>query len=108
MARHTRRVARTLSRRTAWLLALGGILIAAGLICNTWLPINKKLWTSSFALFMAGPGFAIFAVMLWWGGVCGDVRFLKTLLIMGIEAIKIFLLSELLAEVLKAFHFSLR
>src|SRR5258708_30081476 len=68
MAGHILRLERRLSRRTAWLLALGGILIAAGLICNTWLPINKKLWTSPFALFMAGIEFAIFLSMLW-GGV---------------------------------------
>src|SRR5258708_32476386 len=71
MAGHILRIDRTLSRRTAWLLALGGILIAAGLICNTWLPINKKLWTSSFALFMAAPGFAHLCAFPVWGAGCG-------------------------------------
>ncbi len=106
MAGHILRIDRTLARRTAWLLGLGLVLIAAGLICNTWLPINKKLWTSSFALFMAGLDFAIFAIMLWWVDVRGHVRFMKPLVIMGMNAITVYLASELLEELLNALHFS--
>jgi hypothetical protein len=48
------RLKKSLPERTTILFLAGNILIALGLICDTWLPINKKLWTSSFALFMAG------------------------------------------------------
>lgn len=106
MAGHILRLELTLSRRTVRLLALGGILIAAGLVCNTWLPINKKLWTSSFALFMAGLDFVIFAIMLWWVDVRGHVRLMKPLVIMGMNAITVYLVSELLEELLNAVHFS--
>jgi len=106
MAGHILRLERTLARRTAWLLAMGGILIVAGLICNTWLPINKKLWTSSFALFMAGLDFVIFAIMLWWVDVRGHVRFVKPVVIMGMNAIMVYLVSELLEVLLNALQFS--
>ena len=43
----------------------GNLLIAAGLIGNTWLPINKKLWSDSFSLFMAGLDFVMFAIFVW-------------------------------------------
>ncbi|HXI43351.1 MAG TPA: DUF5009 domain-containing protein [Bryobacteraceae bacterium] len=105
MAGHILRLDRTLPGRTARLLALGGILIVAGLICNTWLPINKKLWTSSFALFMAGLDFAIFAIMLWWVDVRGHARMMKPLVIMGMNAITVYLVSELLEVLLNALHF---
>jgi predicted acyltransferase len=106
MAGHILRLERTLARRTVWLLAVGGVLVAAGLICNMRLPINKKLWTSSFALFMAGLDFVIFAVMVWWVDIRGHARFVKPLVIMGMNAITVYLVSELLEELLNAVHFS--
>jgi predicted acyltransferase len=106
MAGHILRLKRTLAKRTVWLVAVGGVLIAAGLICNTWLPINKKLWTSSFALFMAGLDFVIFASMVWWVDVRGHARFVKPLVIMGMNAITVYLVSELLEVLLNAVHFS--
>ena len=107
MAGHILRLKRTLTERTARLLVVGVLLIAAGLICNTWLPINKKLWTSSFALFMAGLDFVIFAIMVWWVDVRGHVRFMKPLVIMGMNAITVYLVSELLEVLLNAVRFSL-
>ena len=106
MAGHILRLEHTLAKRTVWLVAVGGVLIVAGLICNTWLPINKKLWTSSFALFMAGLDFVIFAIMVWWVDVRGHARFVKPLVIMGMNAITVYLVSELLEELLNAVHFS--
>ena len=106
IAGHILRLERTLTERTTRLLVVGGLLIAAGLICNTWLPINKKLWTSSFALFMAGLDFVIFAIMVWWVDVRGHVRFVKPLVIMGMNAITVYLVSELLEVLLNTVHFS--
>lgn len=65
MAGQILRLERTLAERTTWLFVTGNLLIAAGLIVNVWLPINKKLWTDSFALFMAGLDFVMFAMLLW-------------------------------------------
>ena len=48
-----------------WLFVTGSLLLAAGLICTAWLPINKKLWTDSFSLFMAGLDFIVFAIFAW-------------------------------------------
>lgn len=56
---------RSLGERCMRLLGLGAILLAAGLVCNLWLPINKKLWTDSFTLFMAGLDFLMFGGLLW-------------------------------------------
>ena len=85
---------------------VGVLLIAAGLISNTWLPINKKLWTSSFALFVGGLDFVIFAIMVWWVDARGHVRFVKPLVIMGMNAITVYLVSELLETLLNAVHLS--
>jgi predicted acyltransferase len=47
-------------------LLLAGIAgIAAGLAWNPWFPINKNLWTSSYALFSGGISLALLALCYW-------------------------------------------
>jgi predicted acyltransferase len=104
MAGQILRLERTLTQRVAWLFAAGVLLLAAGQVCNIWLPINKKLWTSSFSLFMAGLDFVIFAGMVWLVDVHGYQRFTKPLVIMGMNAITVYMVSELLDQVLNAIH----
>jgi predicted acyltransferase len=104
MAGHILRMKRTLTERAAWLFGVGVLLLAAGQICNIWLPINKKLWTSSFSLFMAGLDFVIFAAMVWLVDVRGYKRFTRPLVIMGMNAITVYMVSELLDEVFNAIH----
>jgi len=106
MAGHILRLERTLAERTTWLFVTGNLLIAAGLIVNIWLPINKKLWTDSFALFMAGLDFVIFAMMLWFIDGRGYQRLAKPLVVMGMNAITIYMTSELLDEVFDDIHLS--
>jgi predicted acyltransferase len=106
MAGHILRLPRTLSQRAAWLLSAGILLIAAGYFCNMWLPINKKLWTSSFSLFMAGLDFTLFALMVWLVDIRGYKRAVRPLVIMGMNAIAVYMASELLEEVFDAIHLS--
>ena len=102
LAGHILRLDLTLGRRTQRLLAIGALLLAAGLLCNIWLPINKKLWTDSFALFIAGLDFLIFAAFLWLIDGLGVKRPVKPLVIMGMNAIAVYLASEFLDEALGA------
>jgi len=100
MAGHILRFEKTLGERAKWLVVTGVVLLAAGLVCNTWLPINKKLWTDSFALFMAGLDFVVFAIFLWLVDIVGVKRPVKPLVIMGMNAIAVYLASEFLDEAL--------
>jgi predicted acyltransferase len=97
---------RSLGERSLRLLALGAVLLAAGLICNVWLPINKKLWTDSFTLFMAGLDFILFAGFLWLIDGLGWRRAVKPLVILGSNAIVVYLASEFLDEALGWIHWS--
>jgi predicted acyltransferase len=76
--------------------------LAAGLICTAWLPINKKLWTDSFALFMAGLDFTVFAIFAWFIDGLGWQKASRPLVIFGTNAIALYMISEGLAELLDA------
>jgi predicted acyltransferase len=104
MAGQILKLKRDLAERTVWLYLTGSILITLGLICNIWLPINKKLWTSSFSLFMAGLDFVIFAGFLWLIDGKGYQRYARPLMIMGMNAIAVYMASELVEEILGATH----
>lgn len=100
MAGHLLRLRRDIAERTVWLFIVGGALLTAGLMCDPWLPINKKLWTSSFALFMAGLDFMIFAAFLWVVDHLGYRRWARPFEILGMNAIAIYVVSEMVVELL--------
>jgi predicted acyltransferase len=104
LAGHVLRMKRTLPERTTIMFLAGNALLALGLICDIWLPINKKLWTSSFSLFMAGLDFVLLAFFVYFVDGQGYKRAAKPAVIMGMNAITIYMLSELLAIALGAIH----
>ncbi|MBV8553897.1 MAG: DUF5009 domain-containing protein [Acidobacteriaceae bacterium] len=95
---------RPLAERCVWLLIGGICLLFAGLICSIWLPINKNLWTSSFALFMAGLDGLVFSGFLWLIDGCGYRRAVQPLVILGMNAIAVYLFSEILPETILFVH----
>ena len=101
---HILRLRRTLPEKMTYLFVAGNLLITVGLICNTWLPINKKLWTSSFSLFMAGLDFVIFAICVWAIDSAGYKRVVRPFVIMGMNAITVYMASELVEEILSVIH----
>jgi predicted acyltransferase len=96
------RLRRGLAERTTWLFVTGSLLLAAGLISTAWLPINKKLWTDSFALFMAGLDFTVFAIFAWFIDGVGWRKPARPMVIFGMNAIALYMISEGLAELLDA------
>jgi predicted acyltransferase len=104
MAGHILRLRKELAERTTWLFLTGNVLIAVGLICDIWMPINKKLWTPSFSMFMAGCDFVIFAGFVWLIDGRGYQRYVKPLVIMGMNAIAVYMASELIETALGMVH----
>ncbi len=87
------------AEKTAWLFVAGNCLLLAGQIMNYWLPINKKLWTSSYAVFMAGMAMNVFAVCYWLVDVKGFKTWAKPFAIYGMNAITVFVLTGLLGRI---------
>lgn len=84
-------------------LRLGGLglgLLLAGLGMDRWVPINKNLWTSSYAVFMAGWATMLCAVFYWVIDVRGYRRWATPLVIYGMNAIVLFVLAGLVGRLL--------
>jgi predicted acyltransferase len=103
MAGHLLRLRRDLAERTTWLFLAGNLLLAAALIADHWMPINKKLWTSSFSLFMAGLDFVLFAMFVWIVDGLGWRRPVRPLVVLGMNAIAVYMASEMVEAVLWSF-----
>ncbi len=96
------RTQRTLQQKCAGLLGAGVVLLVLGELCNPWFPINKKLWTSSFVLFMAGWSLVLWALLMWVTEIRGWKRWTGFWLVFGMNAIASYAMSDLLVAPLWA------
>jgi predicted acyltransferase len=78
----------------------GNLLLLAGVVMDVWLPINKKLWTSSYAVFMAGMAMNCFGVCYWLVDVQGWRKWAKPFAIYGMNAIVMFMLAGISGRIL--------
>jgi len=81
------------------LLGGGIVLIASGELLSTWVPINKQLWTTSFAVFMAGLAATGLACSIWLVDVRPLRGWFRLLEIFGLNALAAYLISRLAANV---------
>jgi len=88
--------------KTAGVFIAGNLCLLLGVIMSIWLPINKNLWTVSYAVFMTGWALICFATIYWIVDVKGKTRGMQPFVIFGMNAITIFTLAELLASLLWA------
>ena len=93
---------------TVWLLLAGLLMLWLGAILDTILmPINKSLWTPSFAVFMTGWALLLFGAFYWLlDGATqpalreAAARWSKPFIIYGMNALFIFAFSGLVAKML--------
>jgi predicted acyltransferase len=100
LAGHILKLGWHINERTQRLIWIGAGLVASGLMLDTWMPINKKLWTPSFTLFMAGIDFMVFGAMLWAIDGRKWIAPFRPAIVMGMNAIAIYLTSEFLITIL--------
>lgn len=78
----------------------GVILLAVGAAWGLVFPINKNLWTSSYAVFMAGWAMLGLALFHWLIDVRGWKRWATPLVIYGSNALALFVLAGLIGKLL--------
>ena len=93
----------TPSQKTAGLLVAGLGMTIAGEICDRWIPINKQLWTSSFVLLTGGLGSVVLGTCYGVVDAKGCRRVATPLVILGTNALAVYVLSSLAAQMLETF-----
>ncbi len=78
------------------ILCLGVIILIAGILLNQWVPLNKRLWTPSYALLTCGIG-SVLLVLL---NAPFLTRILKPFGNVGRHAFAVYILSEMLCSVM--------
>ena len=77
------------------MFAAAAAMLAAGLVWSNWIPINKKLWTSTFVLVAGAYSLALFAAFYWivdvkmWRGWTFPLR------VVGMNAITIYMMQRI-------------
>ena len=97
---HWLRSAPTASRCALGPCVGGGVAVVGGLAMGVWFPINKGLWTSSYAVFTAGVALILFATCYWLIDVRGYRSWAVPFIVYGTNSIVAYVLSSLMAKVL--------
>lgn len=79
---------------TLWMLVSGVVCIAAGLVWSVEMPIIKRIWTSSMALFSGGICLVLMALFHWWIDIKGHTKGLEWLKIYGMNSIVAYVIGE--------------
>lgn len=93
-----------LRQRAQFLMSIGFPLFIAALFLDFLLPINKKLWTSSFTLLMAGLDFFLLGALIWIIDIWRIEKPFQPAIIMGRNAIALYLSSEFIEIILSYRH----
>jgi predicted acyltransferase len=93
--------------RAAGLFAAGMLLLLAGYGWSALFPLNKALWTSSYVLFTAGLGLLLFALCYWLVDLQGIRRWAWPFVVFGVNALALFILSGMMADLLTEIHLTL-
>jgi predicted acyltransferase len=86
-------------KKVGGLLGAGIAGLVLGSIMNIWLPINKNLWTSSYAVFMSGMAAIFLAACYWFIDVKGFKSWTKPFVVFGSNAITVFAFSGIVAKI---------
>lgn len=86
--------------KTAQLMIIGTLLIIAGYVWDWFFPINKALWTSSYAIFTGGQAMCGLALCYWFVDVKGYKKWTEPFVAYGVNAITVFFMSGVIARTL--------
>jgi predicted acyltransferase len=95
------RSSRPLRLKGRVLFVLGLVLTAAGLVLHRWMPINKKLWTSTFVIFTAGAALLLLAVFFTLMEVLRWKKWASPWLVFGSNAILVYAGSILMVKLIR-------
>jgi len=86
--------------KVARLFVQGSLLVCGGFMWGWFFPINKPIWTSSYAVFTAGLAMCGLALCLWFFDIRDNRRTAKLFAIYGVNAIALYVGSGVVARTL--------
>jgi predicted acyltransferase len=82
------------------LVGIGAVLVIAGLALTPWLPLNKNLWTASFALVSSGGGLVFWAGLRALWPIIGANRIAAWTVSLGQAALTLYVVHTLLIAII--------
>ena len=92
------RTEKTRVEKAAGMFVVGAICVAVGWAWNSFFPINKALWTSSYVLFTGGLALQFLALCYWLIDIKGYRRWAKPFEVFGMNAIALYVGAGLMAS----------
>jgi len=82
-------------KKTLWMLTAATVMLVICLIWKNWLPVNKKLWSSTFVLAAGSYSLYMFAVFYWIIDVKGWNRWILPFKVIGMNSIAVYLIPRI-------------
>lgn len=95
---HWLRSEKTRFEKVAGMFVAGAVCITLGWAWNSFFPINKALWTSSYVLFSGGLALQFLAFCYWLIDIKGYRRWAKPFEVFGMNAIALYVGAGLMAD----------
>jgi predicted acyltransferase len=92
------RAEKTRIEKAAGMFVVGAVCVAVGWAWNSFFPINKALWTSSYVLFTGGLALQFLALCYWLIDIKGYRRWAKPFEVFGMNAIALYVGAGLMAS----------
>jgi len=90
--------------KVAGMFFFGVVLLGLGLVWNSYFPMNKSLWTSSYVLATTGLALLILGACYWLIDVKGYAKWAWPFRVFGANALALFVFTGLFARMISAYR----
>ena len=92
--------------KTMWLLLIGNLGLLAGWTFDTWFPMNKSIWTSSYVIYTSGMALIFLGICYHTIEVLNWRKWTKPFLLYGMNSITVFMLSGFVGRLMAIIKFT--
>ena len=92
--------------KTMWLLLIGNLGLLAGWTFDTWFPMNKSIWTSSYVIYTSGMALIFLGICYYTIEVLNWRKWTKPFALYGLNSISVFMLSGIVARLTAVIKFT--
>ena len=92
--------------KTMWLLLIGNLGLLAGWTFDTWFPMNKSIWTSSYVIYTSGMALIFLGICYYTIEVLNWRKWTKPFVLYGMNSITVFMLSGFVGRLMAIIKFT--